>query len=63
MKTSRTLDAELEIDLRSLFVDQQDNINKATEYLRVFSHSARLKILYILQQSEHKVQELEHFMD
>ena len=61
MKTARILDADLEIDLRSLFVDQQENINKATECLRVLSHPARLKILCILQQDEHNVQELEYF--
>ena len=48
------------MDLRSLFVDQQENINKATECLRVLSHPARLKILCILQQGEQNVQDLEY---
>ena len=48
------------MDLRSLFVDQQENINKATEFLRFLSHPARLKILYILQQGDQNVQELEY---
>ncbi|MEC8254700.1 MAG: hypothetical protein VX004_04460 [SAR324 cluster bacterium] len=48
MKTARTLDADLEMDFRSLFVDQQENIKKATECLRVLSHPAWLKILCIL---------------
>ena len=60
MKTARTLDADLEMDLRSLFVDQQENINKATECLRVLSHPARLKILCILQQGEQNIQDLEY---
>ena len=57
MKTARTLDADLEMDLRSLFVDQQENINKATECPRVLSHLARLMILCILQQGEQNVQD------
>jgi ArsR family transcriptional regulator len=61
MKTARILDADLEMDLRSLFVDQQENMNKATECLRVLSHPARLKILCILQQGERNVQEMEYF--
>jgi ArsR family transcriptional regulator len=61
MKTARILDADLAMDLRSLFVDQQENMNKATECLRVLSHPARLKILCILQQGEHNVQEMEYF--
>ena len=60
MKTSRTLDTDLEMDLRSLFVDQQENINKARECLRVLSHPARFKILCILQQGEQNVQDLEY---
>ena len=60
MKTARTTDADLEMDLRSLFVDQQENINKATKCLRVLSHPARLKILCILQQGEQNVQDLEY---
>ena len=61
MKTARTTDADLEMDLRSLFVDQQENIKKATESLRVLSHPARLKILCILQIGEQNVQDLEYF--
>ena len=60
MKTARTLDADLEMDLRSLFVDKQENINKATECLRVLSHPAQLKILCILQQGEQNIQDLEY---
>ena len=60
MKTARTTDADLEMDLRSLFVDQQENINKATKCLRVLSHPAWLKILCILQQGEQNVQHLEY---
>ena len=59
MKTARTLDADLEMDLRSLFVYQQENINRAMECLRVLSHPTRLKILCILQQDEQNVQDLE----
>ena len=62
MKTARTTDADLEMDLRSLFVDQQENINKATECPRVLSHLARLKILCILQQGEQNVQDLEYLI-
>ena len=61
MKTARILDADLEMDLCSLFVDQQENMNKATACLRVLSHPARLKILCILQQGENNVQEIEYF--
>ena len=55
MKTARTLDTDQEMDLRSLFVDQQENINKATGCLKVLSHLARLKILCTLQQGEQNV--------
>lgn len=33
MKRARILDADFEMDLRSLFVDQQENMNKVTECL------------------------------
>ena len=62
MKTARTLDTDQEMDLRSLFLDQQENINKATECLKVLSHLARLKILCILQQGEQNVQDLEYLI-
>ena len=60
MKTARILDAGLEMDSRSLFVDQHENINKAKECLWVLSHPARLKILCILQQGGQNVQDLEY---
>ena len=61
MKTARILDADLEMDSRSLFVDQQESIKKAKKYLRVLQHPVRPKILRILQQGEYNVEELEYF--
>lgn len=61
MKQPQQVDHALETDLRVLFVDQSDNINEATQCLRVLSHPARLKILCALRDSERNVQELEYF--
>ena len=60
MKTARILDSDLEMDLRSLFVDHRKKINKATKYLLVLLHPEPLKMPCILQQGEHNVQELEY---
>ncbi len=55
------LNKSLRDELEQLFVQQEDNIEKAVRCLKVFAHPSRLKILCVLRFGEQTVQNLEKY--
>lgn len=55
-------DADLVAQLNGLFDDQEENIEKAVRCLKVLAHPQRLKIICVLQNGEHTVQQLEEYV-
>jgi DNA-binding transcriptional ArsR family regulator len=55
------MNTELVNTLDALFIGQEQNIEKATRCLKVLAHPARLKILCVLKEGEHSVQDIEKY--
>lgn len=62
MKGRPQQDQKLVTTLADLFVNQEDNIERAVRCMKVLAHPARLKIMCVLQTGEHSVQELEQYV-
>lgn len=56
-------DKKIKSTIKKLFQDQETNINKAANSLKVLAHPSRLKILCVLCYNEFSVQKLEEFTE